>query len=304
MRGMATSPQTVAPPLVAITPSRQEISAARLDARSIQRALEALSRDGIVVVEDVVDHDAIDALNAVMVKDAATLIARGTHGPFNYNLGNLQQSPPFDSAVFAPNIFVNPIATQITNAFLGERPTMSFLSSNVAVKADQGQPVHSDADFDYPSIPFAAVVNVGLVDMRPENGSTQLWLGTHNADISAQMGVHGDRDSGRIKDELLAGRAKVRPPIQPTIKKGSIVVRDLRLWHAGMPNRTDNVRVMLAMIHFAPWYRQRMTLRLPRTLRHVLDGNPRLAVSVDWVDEDIDHLNMPFGNAFDFSQDK
>lgn len=64
------------------------------------------------------------------------------------------------------------------------------------------------------------MVNVGLVDMRPENGSTQLWLGTHDSDISAQASAHGERDSGRIKDELLAARAKARPPVQPTIKKG------------------------------------------------------------------------------------
>jgi ectoine hydroxylase-related dioxygenase (phytanoyl-CoA dioxygenase family) len=156
-------------------------------------------------------------------------------------------------------------------------------------------------------------VNVGLVDMRPENGSTQLWLGSHNNDISAQEGAHGDRASGRIKADLLAARAKTCPPIQPSVKKGelddegadagSIIVRDLRLWHAGMPNRTDEVRVMLAMIHFAPWYRQRMTMRLPRALRPVLDGNPRLAVSAQWVDEAVDHLDQPFGNAFDFSQD-
>jgi len=61
---------------------------------------------------------------------------------------------------------------------------------------------------------------------------------------------------------------------------------------------------MLAMIHFAPWYRQRMTLRLPRTLRTVLDGDSRLAVAAEWVDGAIDHLDQPFGNAFDFSQDE
>lgn len=70
-----------------------------------------------------------------------------------------------------------------------------------------------------------------------------------------------------------------------------------------MPNRTDEIRVMLAMIHMAPWYRQRMTMRLPRSLRPILDGNDKLGVSAEWVDEAIDHLNLPFGNAFDFDQD-
>ena len=60
---------------------------------------------------------------------------------------------------------------------------------------------------------------------------------------------------------------------------------------------------MLALIHFAPWYRQRMTLKLPRSLRTVLDNHPRLAVAAEWTDEPVDHLSGAFGNAFDFNQD-
>jgi hypothetical protein len=56
-------------------------------------------------------------------------------------------------------------------------------------------------------------------------------------------------------EAMLKERRKVRPPCQPVVKKGSVVVRDLRLWHAGMPNWGTEVRVMLALIHFAKWYR-------------------------------------------------
>ncbi|GFZ49295.1 hypothetical protein JCM24511_07414 [Saitozyma sp. JCM 24511] len=291
--------------LTSITPSRDELLNARLSQRHTQTALEAFHRDGLVVIEDVVSHEDIDRLNDVMVRDAHRLMARGKDGPFNYNLGNLQQSPPYDPDVFKRNIFVNPFATQVTSAILGGRPTMSFVSANTAVKAEEGQPVHSDADFEHPKIPFAAVVNVGLVDMSPTNGSTQVWLGTHrDTDLSCQEGAHGERASGRIRRDLLDERSEVSPPIQPTIKKGSIIIRDLRLWHAGMPNRTETIRVMLAMIHFAPWYRQRMTLRLPRALRPVLESDLNLGVAAEWVDEEVDHLQATYGNAFDFSQDE
>jgi ectoine hydroxylase-related dioxygenase (phytanoyl-CoA dioxygenase family) len=92
--------------------------------------------------------------------------------------------------------------------------------------------------------------------MTPENGSTEVWLGSHlNPGPATQEGKHGERASGRIKEVLLVERAKERPPSQPTVKKGSIIIRDLRLWHGGKPNFTDTTRVMLAMIHFAPWYR-------------------------------------------------
>ena len=120
----------------------------------------------------------------------------------------------------------------------------------------QSQPTHSDADFDHPDCPFALVINVALVEMKPENGSTEVWLGSQEcATFAAQEGRRGSRSSGVIKKSLLEKRRQERPPSQPTVPKGSIVIRDLRLWHGGKPNLTDEIRVMLAMIHFAPWYR-------------------------------------------------
>lgn len=84
--------------------------------------------------------------------------------------------------------------------------------------------------------------------MTPENGSTEIWLGTHrDTGLHVQEGIHGERASGRIKEEELEKQRAIRPPCQPVVPKGSIVLRDLRLWHAGIGNRTDAVRVMLAM---------------------------------------------------------
>lgn len=84
--------------------------------------------------------------------------------------------------------------------------------------------------------------------MTPENGSTEVWLGTHqDTNLYVQEGKHGERASGRIKLEELEKRRAIRPPCQPVVPKGSIIIRDLRLWHAGVGNRTDMVRVMLAM---------------------------------------------------------
>lgn len=86
--------------------------------------------------------------------------------------------------------------------------------------------------------------------------------------------------------------------------EGSLIVRDLRLWHCGRPNWSPTPRVMLAFIHFAPWYRQRMTLSLPRTLAPIFDRHAfDLNVAVDWIEGEVDHLDGAYGNAFDFDQD-
>jgi len=95
------------------------------------------------------------------------------------------------------------------------------------------------------------VINIPLIDMIPENGSTELWLGTHRFGKEAQEGEHGERASGRIKEAWMEEWRKVRGPAQPVVRKGSLVVRDLRLWHSGQPNWSEmgEVRVMLAMVH-------------------------------------------------------
>lgn len=180
----------------------------------------------------------------------------------------------------------------------------------------QRQPVHSDADFAHPDHPFALVVNIPLVTMTPHNGTTELWLGTHRLlpGPAAQEGAHGERASGRIRPALLAARrAESRGPSQPVVRKGSVVVRDLRLWHAGMPNASGEVRVMLAMIHFAAWYRNRMRLALGEDVRPVLEGleaEGRLGLdvgAVDWAPREAllgagGYLDRGFGNSYDFDQ--
>ncbi|KAF6830117.1 phytanoyl- dioxygenase [Colletotrichum plurivorum] len=309
LASLTCSPQPTHP--VIIRPSETEVRNNLLGPRNLEIAVRHLHSDGLVVVEDVVPHGDLDALNEKMVKDARYLQSLGGKGPFNYNQGNLQQDPPPIAEYFYKSVFANPIATQITSSVLGPRPKWTFCSANAAMPplpgaSPQRQPVHADADFAFPAHPFALVVNVPLVDMTPENGSTELWLGTHGADVSAQEGAHGERASGRIREDLLEERRAVRGPSQPVVKKGSVVVRDLRLWHAGMPNLSGEVRVMLAMIHFAGWYRNPMRLQFAEDVRTLLAGlEPQLEMPVDWISREEalgSYLGRGFGNSYDFDQ--
>ncbi|KAF6810567.1 phytanoyl- dioxygenase [Colletotrichum sojae] len=296
-----------------IRPSEAEVHNNLVGPRNLEIAVRHLHSDGLVVVEDVVPHSDLDALNEKMVKDARYLQSLGEKGPFNYNQGNLQQDPPPVAEYFYKSVFANPIGTQITSSVLGPRPKWTFCSANAAMPplpgaSPQRQPVHADADFAFPAHPFALVVNVPLVDMTPENGSTELWLGTHGADVSVQEGAHGERASGRIREDLLEQRRAVRGPSQPVVKKGSVVVRDLRLWHAGMPNLSGEVRLMLAMIHFAGWYRNPMRLQLAEDVRPLLAGlESQLEMPVDWISREEalgTYLARGFGNSYDFDQAK
>ncbi|KAJ9309101.1 hypothetical protein DTO217A2_1470 [Paecilomyces variotii] len=295
---------------ITITPSKDEVDRLELSSQNLETAIRSLHKDGLVVIEDVVDHGSLDALNEVMTRDAYVLRDK-PDSPFNYNPGNIQQDPPPILEHFHRSIFLNPVASQVTSTFLGPRPKWTFCSGNTAMpptpeSPPQSQPVHTDADFAHPAHPFALVINVPLITMTPHNGSTEVWLGTqNNADLDAQDGRHGERASGRIKSHLLEERRATRPPSQPFVKKGSIVIRDLRLWHAGKGNHTPDPRVMLAMIHFAPWYRNPMRLEFAEEIRTVIEGQSGLEVPVDWISREkalSSYLNRGFGNSYDFNQ--
>lgn len=90
-----------------IHPSRSELLNARLSPRNLELAVRHLHRDGLVIVADVVPHADLDALNAKMVQDALYLRSLGDKGPFNYNLGNLQQDPPPVAEYFYKSIFTS-----------------------------------------------------------------------------------------------------------------------------------------------------------------------------------------------------
>lgn len=75
--------------------------------RNLELAVRSLHADGLVVVEDVVPHKDLDALNEKMVKDARYLQSLGEKGPFNYNQGNLQQDPPPVAEYFYKSIFTS-----------------------------------------------------------------------------------------------------------------------------------------------------------------------------------------------------
>src|ERR1700761_9712570 len=94
-------------------------------------------------------------------------------------------------------------------------------------KTPHRQRVHADVAFAHLTHPFGIAANICLVDTSPLNGSTELWLGTAS---DTTIDDHPAIGQLFIKNELLEERRKVRPPIYPCMQKGSIVLRDLRLW--------------------------------------------------------------------------
>ncbi len=151
--------------------------------------------------------------------------------------------------------------------------------------------MHADLTHLWPNIavahpPAQLIVNVPVVDVSPENGSTELWPGTH-LDVTAWAG----KDI-KIPAQTLEARRKTHPPIQPIMSRGSILIRDGRMWHAGMPNRTSRPRPMVAMIHCTGWLETGEPLQFPAGTEELF-RHPVLRTCARFVREPIDHIGAP-----------
>ncbi|CAL5874769.1 uncharacterized protein PFLUO_LOCUS9071 [Penicillium psychrofluorescens] len=284
------------PQITLIELTSEELSSEQIGSHNLQKAIEALHRDGIVVLQNAVDPSHLDTLNARMVPEAEKLYARAeTHRNFGEKTGNIQQEPVCESKYIFEDVIANPFATSVIECMIGPHPTMRFYSANTAFKATDRQPVHIDIDFDMPRMPFAYFVNINLVDTSAENGATEVWLGSH-IDTDQSVFDRSFKDK-RVKKSLLESRQQVSPGVQPGLPKGSLIIRDVRLWHAGIPNRTDDPRVMLVSIQFANWYRSDQKFVLPKSLDGKINWG-RLVPCVEWVDDGYDYLKGAHDHDF------
>ena len=103
------SPRLTSTP-ISIVPSPAEVQNGSLSQRNLEIAIRALARDGLVVLEDMVDHAVLDRLNEKMVKDAYELQGR-KDSPYNYNKGNIQQDPPMTQDWFSDDIYISALDT-------------------------------------------------------------------------------------------------------------------------------------------------------------------------------------------------
>jgi len=261
----------------------------------IAEAVTYLHRDGLVVLDNAIDKAHLDTLNELLSQEAKELVKDPEH---HFNFGketkNMDQAPPPRKEYMFRDVWANPFGAGVLSAMLGPRPVVHYANGNTAMRSTGRQPVHSDCGWEHPIFPFAYVMNINLVDTSAENGATEVWLGSHHRSSLAEHNESADFElQMQIKPSLLQERMAFAPPIQPATKKGALVIRDLRLWHAGMPNRTDEPRVMLAFVVQPTWYCGRGRVLLPKSVKETVEGwSEDFQYAADWVDGEVDHKKV------------
>lgn len=278
--------------MLALDLTRAEIASGEMSPEHLAAAVHAIQTDGFVVLNDVIDRAHLDLLRERMLADAEKILAR-QDTPFNFNVGNIQQMPPPFPPYLFRDVLVNDMVIAVTRAVLGNGVKLDAYTGNNALPSEHKQPVHPDYGHLWPTItpPYVLIVNIPVVDMDARNGSTEIWPGTH-LDTSIPFG-----EDIKVPDERLQEREKIIPPLQPSVRAGSVLIRDGRMWHRGMPNFTDTPRPMIALIQFVRWWRDSEPMQFPKGTEDYFQ-HPHLRVNAQFVDGLTDHIQH--GEAYDF----
>ncbi len=229
------------------------------DSDGLNSHRERIERDGYTILPGVIEAGMVEELRADIARleielDVAPAANEfeGTRTRRIYNLlarGAVYEQVPVHDRVL-------PLVERVLDAGC----LVSSLSSIAIGPGESKQPIHADDQLIPIDRPHSAVVcNTmwALTDFTEENGATRLVPGSHRFAEAPDFEVR----HGTVAAEMEAG---------------SVLVWHGSLWHGGGANRTDRVRVGLAMNYCAGFIRQQENQQLGIPLETVSRFSPRL----------------------------
>lgn len=203
---------------------------------------EQVRVDGYCVLPGLLPPDRVQAM---LVRFEALIAEKQAREAFNRGEYRFQMYLPWAPPFSDPAFYEHPAVLAVTEAVIGPDPALVYFASDTPLPGAGYQRVHSDTRVLFPeaahSLPaYGLVLNVPLVDCSEENGSLEFWPGGTHLLPSAV-------DRERLAQTMQSRRAN--------LKAGDGLLRDLRMWHRGTPNRSTRLRPHLALVYVRPWYR-------------------------------------------------
>lgn len=242
-----------------------------LDHTEIERAVRVFRRDGFVVIRDALTAEQIEFLRAGVLEVANEIVdldtdGGGNRGSHRYSFGgcsatrSMLHRPEWQMLVDLPT--VGPIIEAI---FESTEYVVRSASGDFCMPGATGyQPLHSD--------------------MRDSAGNTHTpfssfhdprgFLNTRDLPCPYLCANFMPFEQGRLNGPTrqIPGTQHSREPI-PTLTDepewmrlstvgpapaGSVQLRDVRAWHGGTPNLSDDIRAIPNIEYYAPWFREPM----------------------------------------------
>jgi len=231
--------------------SQAELSSGQLAPETLAQAVNQVKLHGFVVLENALPLTLADELNADFLKTVDELLktdAQKTEvNTSAFRKNRIRMDLPFRDPYIQPAIITNPFALPIVERILGEDCRMFYFSVDAPMPGSDYQTVHGDYAPFYPEadiiLPITGlVVNYPLINVTEQNGPLEAWPNTHLSPEKFYTGGH------------VQEAAKQLDPMKMLTPKGSLIVRDIRMWHRGTPNVSNEIRPNMALIYGRSWW--------------------------------------------------
>ena len=228
------------------TLTESELASCQLSTDRLSSMCRVLRDTGFVVIENAIDPHLVKQVKAEhdTALDGYLASRGGLAGLADKTFGTNHVGffPPIVGAVATEEIVANPFAVQIMRSAMADI-RCSFIHTNTACPGSGYQPIHRDTPtlfgiHNAPTPIVHAVVNIPLIPFTLENGATEVWPGTHWIVDDCEA------DGAELEE-----RARFFPSQRTVLPVGALVVRDLRMWHRGVPNPGTELRTMMAIVY-------------------------------------------------------
>jgi ectoine hydroxylase-related dioxygenase (phytanoyl-CoA dioxygenase family) len=273
--------------VIHVDPSPAERRRGVLSGANLERVLVAMQRDGVLVIDQIIDHAPLDALKQRMDRDSVELLAFcDSIGGNPRDRGHLQQGPPPMVPYVFPGYVANALVCDALRAILGTTAYCEFYNGNTNCPDSTYQELHLDAVHSssvdgVAAATSAVVVNVVPQDVDERNGAVELWPGTHTIVVPTP-----------VPDAAIEARRAAGAPVRGAFRKGDVLLRDSRLWHRGVPNPSQEYRHMIAMVFVSGGKPKGRPIAFARDCEWLLANAP-LPFNATFSDEPIDYLLGP-----------
>jgi ectoine hydroxylase-related dioxygenase (phytanoyl-CoA dioxygenase family) len=218
----------------------------------------------VTLLRGLIPTATIDAWNQAFQPLLAAGVAREADDP-NRGAKRYYVTLPFQDLWADPAIIDNDAVMAVVEQLVGADGVMCQLASDTPLLGSEHQDLHRDTQLLFPESgvetpPYQLAVNFPLVDVTDETGPMEYAPGTHmlsKADGMARIA------SGEI------------PLVRAYMRRGDVMIRDVRHIHRGTPNLSATPRPMVVIGYSRRWlFRPEVNIRVPA---EVLAGLPERA---------------------------
>jgi hypothetical protein len=206
------------------------------DVETILRAGAAFRRDGMIVLDDLVDPRVVERARAAIERGHPDYIERDPERSFGLYPGRFTLPLPLRGALADRALLCPPAVRSLLDRLLGDAYVMDSSGVLVSLPEAEDQSWHPDALL-FPELPIdrllppvAVAFSLPLVRMDEISGSTGFRVGSHVAP-----------DKNVLE-------------FAPVVPVGSALLWDFRVTHRGLANRSNRPRPVAFTVFCRDWW--------------------------------------------------